>query len=152
MPHAPPRKRSSSSRAGRAEIISSSPYKKTLSESLAVKKDRQKTPTRSKRRSTPAVNNKPSTNEDQAVRKQGHQGKRKAATSTSGKGQKKKRPEPSRAEAESDDELCLYCNEHYSESGWTQCQVCLKWAHDICGGVSTSQLHFVCELCASSSQ
>ncbi|GLV46268.1 hypothetical protein CBL_12345 [Carabus blaptoides fortunei] len=49
----------------------------------------------------------------------------------------------SNAEDDEEDVPCLYCNELFSKSRsgeqWLQCQVCSKWCHTDCAGVSKKQ-------------
>jgi len=62
--------------------------------------------------------------------------------------------EPQDPFGEQDDEdeaVCIYCNELYSMSKpreiWILCQVCKKWCHTECAGVSPKTKIFTCELC-----
>jgi hypothetical protein len=52
---------------------------------------------------------------------------------------------------ENEGEECLYCTEPYGSSGprekWLRCRGCLKWAHNLCSGISPSLTTFVCDLC-----
>lgn len=56
-----------------------------------------------------------------------------------------------KVESEVDDEECLYCGEFYSVSneGWIACQKCLKWAHNKCAGVDSEDDEeiLICEFC-----
>jgi hypothetical protein len=160
-PQAPPRPRQST-RAGKTAIISSSPYKNTLLESIAQKESR-----RPKTKSITVSMRKASRDSDVQLSssrprpKQNHQGlskgKSRCANKIKGneKAQSSKVCKPDRKklfkpQVDDDDmTLCLYCNEHYAESGWTQCQICSQWAHDVCAGVTPEQLNFVCEMCDS---
>jgi len=99
--------------------ISSSPYKKTLTDSLArpSKKTNLKTATKRKADNGPCVFGKATTRPGPKTVKQ------KLRTG--------------------DDDICSYCHESDAESVWTQCQVCLQSAHDICAGISKDQHNFV---------
>lgn len=50
-----------------------------------------------------------------------------------------------------DDVACIYCNELFSRSKsqeWgLKCQICQKWAHCDCAGVSRKTKNFVCDVC-----
>jgi hypothetical protein len=54
-------------------------------------------------------------------------------------------------QVEIESEACLYCTEPHGSSGsrekWLRCRVCLKWAHNLCAGISPSLTTFVSELC-----
>lgn len=57
---------------------------------------------------------------------------------------------------ETDDEedaACIFCNELFSRSRtretWLRCQVCNKWAHAECAGVSKSSKRFICDICCT---
>ena len=47
---------------------------------------------------------------------------------------------------------CLYCDESFGASvsgeGWACCNACKQWAHDECAGLDEHDLEFTCELCA----
>lgn len=50
-----------------------------------------------------------------------------------------------------DDCACLYCNDLFSRSRskekWFQCQLCQKWTHADCAGLSARAKMYICELC-----
>ena len=143
LPKAAPRPQSK--RAGKVEIISSSPYKHKLAEESA-----QKGSKKAKRDKAPKDK---STAYRPTKKTPSNQGNLKARPPGKSKVSKNTRTVPNLKKSckdQNNDELCVYCDEYYAESGWTQCQMCCKWAHDVCAGVSPTQRNFVCDFCDDS--
>ncbi|XP_018578256.1 uncharacterized protein LOC108916477 [Anoplophora glabripennis] len=126
---------------GKAEILTDSPYKNELNESLQLIKRKKeekeiKAATRNLKFSS-NVNGKTTA---------------KKSTMTSKKNIAAKQYEEDESESsDSSDAECLYCNEFYSKSieGWIACVKCHKWAHNSCGGIDEEDddTVFICEFC-----
>ncbi|XP_050509245.1 jerky protein homolog-like [Diabrotica virgifera virgifera] len=50
---------------------------------------------------------------------------------------------------DNDDAVCIFCEESYSSNSrgetWIKCQSCLLWAHNECAGAETE--HYMCDFC-----
>ena len=55
----------------------------------------------------------------------------------------------SQSDAADENDECFYCNESSAVSidGWIRCEVCSRWAHDVCAGVEDDDDDFICEFC-----
>lgn len=129
-----------SRKKGKTVIMTESPYKRELQDSIAMKAGKEK----------------------KKEKKKGGESFKDAAKETSNKKSlsntsrcshksKKKKEKIEDSESKVDDEECLYCGEFYSVSNeeWIACQKCLKWAHNKCAGVDSDDDDgiLVCELC-----
>lgn len=126
----------SSRKKGKTAILTSTPYKEELEQSLQEKK-KEKTPKQK------AIKRKIDS-EDKKHKESTKSIKKK-------KGKKEWDDSSGSEEQEDGDAECLYCEELYSKSceGWIACSTCLRWAHNSCAGMDDEEddIVFVCELC-----
>jgi len=125
-----------------------SPYKKKLIEA-AAQKDKGKCSSAKKRKAS-ALDQQVSPTEQNLNGLQCRKGKSKSASKIKAKPSSKAQKRKKSSQQAVDDTVCLYCKESFAESAWTQCQVCLQWAHDICADITPTQRNFVCDLCSES--
>lgn len=124
---------------GSASIITSSPYKRKLEESLA-----KKSPAPGKRVKCmlDASNAVPSTSRGPAPQKKNVTSTKKAKEVN--KGSKK-------TKEDADDVTCLICCSLYrcSKPGeiWIQCRECQDWAHEECADAGAPGENWTCDLC-----
>lgn len=132
-------------RRGKTAILTSTPYKNELEESINSR-----------------ANKKPKLNLDRGIettkgKKKLTKGKKKVSKRMIKKKVQVRKPtrnkeSSSEEEDETDDAVCFYCNDLYSNSksgeGWITCQQCRKWAHEECAGVESDECEeFCCEFC-----
>lgn len=129
---------------GKTAILTSTPYKNELEESLSEKAKKVK-------RNLTQIDNPKKTI---AKEKETKGIKNKATKEKKTKGKKKKTilyVFDSESSPEEEDAECLYCQEFYSKSteGWVACNLCHLWAHNSCAGIDTDddETVFLCELC-----
>lgn len=152
-PKAPYQPRRLSNRAGKTAVISSSPYKNSLIESLQSKK--VATPSRTKKPSEPKSKeqSKPvasKSSSGSAIQGKG-KSKRSAATAgmaSSSKRRRQQQKEPSSSDDEDEEWPCVVCGESFSRPRevWLQCQECKLWAHSDC---TAGDGYFICPNCES---
>lgn len=109
---------------GKAEMLTSSPYKEKLRLTL-----------QSKRQKIACVElNKQNTNA------KGGKGQSKYA----GKGKEASKKTTSK------DYWCIFCSEQYKEpitEDWIQCSVCQQWCHERCADSNVDSNNYICDLC-----
>nr|XP_049698141.1 jerky protein homolog-like [Helicoverpa armigera] len=129
---------SSSKRTGAASLITASPYKNSLVESLNKKQEKENKKTQKKR-----SNKKPQTGKKKDLKK-----KRVAEVSSSSEDDDM--PELADSSGDEYDAECPYCSGNFSQDTrgekWAKCQGCFKWAHEECGEVASD--NFLCSLCS----
>ncbi|KAL1514397.1 hypothetical protein ABEB36_003658 [Hypothenemus hampei] len=133
-------------RRGSAALITGSPYKLKLEESLIK-------------------NNKLKITLQSSSTKQNHSKKIKAKPKPKKRKQKKVQMSSSSSsedvevqlidtdddmDKEEEDAECLYCNNFFSEDSngekWIRCKKCFRWSHEECAGIDKKDT-FVCEIC-----
>lgn len=122
-------------RRGKTVILTESPYKKELEESISAK------------------------NKNVVKRQIGKALKTNIITKKYDSSSKKKKADARDLVSSSSDEdsqpetACLYCNDLFSnsksEEGWIQCCSCKNWCHEECAGVDSDDCdQFKCDFCA----
>jgi DDE superfamily endonuclease/helix-turn-helix, Psq domain len=134
-PQAPKTKLKASQRKrGKSVILTSTPYKDELENSLKMKSPAQMN--LKKIRSNTKIQ---SLNEKQPKKVLKGKGKENMPVQSS--------------DSEEDDTECFYCNKKYSTDihgeGWIRCCSCKKWAHDACAGADDDDDIFICDHCKS---
>ena len=120
---------------GKTAILTSTPYKNELEESLSEK-------TKKVKRNLTQTNKPMKTTSKE---KKSKEIKNKVSK------EKKNKTNMSDSDPEEEDAECLYCNEFYSKSaeGWVACNLCHLWTHNSCAGIDSDddETVFACELC-----
>jgi len=127
-----------SRKKGKTVILTDSPYKNELQDTIAKKKEKEEIKERKK-----------GEKESKTVPKKKLVRRNLFKKSKCSKKSKKMKVKDS--ESGVDDEECLYCGECYSVSneGWIACQKCCKWAHNSCAGIDNDddEVILICEHC-----
>jgi hypothetical protein len=141
--------RDSAKRTGRkrkvahAAIVTSSPFKRALEESLnpkGTKRQTEKTAIKTKTQPKAAKKGK----ENMSTKNTN----RKTKTDRS----RRKVPLGNGQTDDVDEVRCLYCTELYTKSidKWVCCDGgCQQWAHELCAGKDNDPTDFICELCSN---
>ena len=120
-------------RRGKADVITSSPYKSELEENF------KKSPVVKKLKL-----NEPDKKEKNVVKK--------AAPKTKLVSKLPIADSDSSEEEDNNDDACLYCNELFSNSkakeAWIKCVSCNKWAHEACTAYDDVDEVFICDFCS----
>jgi len=152
-PKAPYQPRRLSSRAGKTAVISSSPYKNSLIESLKSKK--VATPSRTKKPSKSESNKQSNPVASKTSSGSASKGKGKSkrsaptvGTAPSSKRRRQQQKEPSSSDDEDEEWPCVVCGESFSRPRevWLQCQECKLWALSDC---TAGDGYFICPNCES---
>ncbi|KAB0790630.1 hypothetical protein PPYR_14932 [Photinus pyralis] len=134
-------------RRGKTVILTSTPYKKELEDTLAARSGQssKKMPKRNlEKKSSKQTKTVSSTSTHKTCKKQVAL---KPAPKVDESGSS------SSSEGEEDGETtCLYCNELFSnsksEEGWIKCQKCNLWAHEQCAGIEPNDADvYECDFC-----
>lgn len=136
---------------GKAQILTSSPYKRELQDSLKKKENSVKTGTKTKK-INPVCKNllfNEKKGKNILLRKQ-----KDSIDFTSSESGSDFIPNDSSDESpdrsSQDDAKCIYCNSLYSEDQrgetWVQCISCRQWARELCSGVEKD--YYLCEYCS----
>lgn len=125
-----------SRKRGKTAILTSTPYKDELEESLAARKV--------------SVEKKEKVKKNALFTSQKASIKKKVGKKI--KRMKKNNQESDSSSEDSDEDAeCLYCREFWSKSvdGWIACSVCRKWAHNACAGLESDDddTALICEFC-----
>ena len=143
IPQAPERKSNSGDRRrGKTAILTSTPYKNDLQETIAA-------------RLAKTSKKKPKLNLEDTTKKN------KVISTLSKKKVVKKQvaakvndniSSSSSDEEDDDNATCMYCNKLYSnsksEEGWIKCHKCSDWAHEQCAGIEPDDDEvFTCDFC-----
>lgn len=134
-----PKNNSSSkkTRTGAASIITASPYKNSLEESLNKKQEKEIKKGQKKR----------TIKKQQTTKKKAF--KKKKVEEVSSSSEDDDMPELADSSGDEYDAECPYCSGTFSQDTrgekWAKCQVCFKWAHEDCGDIASN--HFLCSLC-----
>lgn len=157
VPSLPPKSGNSSSRSGSAQVITSSPYKQTIEESLRKKKEAEQ---------KKVMNAQKRKQREKERAKEGTSRGKRPTSSSQGARSKRRLPfvtDPSDSDndivqlEDSDEDLsedeedaeCLFCAGRFSEDNegedWIRCCKCFKWSHTLCAG--SDDKVFICDLC-----
>ncbi|KAL3269430.1 hypothetical protein HHI36_008500 [Cryptolaemus montrouzieri] len=123
-------------RTGAASIITASPYKKSLEESLNKKQEKK---IRKDRRN----------NQLKTADKEKNPIKKKKAEEVSSSSEDDDMPELADSSGDEYDAECPYCSGNFSQDTrgekWAKCDSCFKWAHEDCGDVASNRfcVHYV---------
>lgn len=116
---------------GKTAILTSTPYKEELEESLLEKSSRSVKVKKVKRNLKQIDGPK--------------------KTSVKEKKTKERENRLTKSSSEEEDAACLYCKNFYSKSteGWVACSLCHQWAHNSCAGIDSDddETVFSCEHC-----
>lgn len=160
------------SRTGKASVITLTPYKDELQESLEKKKmktvpkknlesalesktpkqkklhkkSNETQPNKKKIKSTESNINQPSTS---GIKRPKRKAKRACSSSSSDSNESVKLNDSSSDESGGSDAECLFCMGRYSEDKhgekWAKCAQCGRWTHEDCGEIRSKI--FVCSFC-----
>ncbi|XP_055905960.1 uncharacterized protein LOC129950162 [Eupeodes corollae] len=130
---------------GKSEIITSSPYKLSLEESIQLKDGKEKKLKKKKVFKNLSLRGKEIIQiKTKRVRKKSSSSESNESNFIPDGGSD---PNPDRSNQE--DAKCLYCLSLFSEDKggetWVQCVVCTMWAHEDCSG--NEKMKFICEFC-----
>lgn len=118
-------RRQTNRKKGKASLITGSPYRKELKESLDSKKSNA-----TKKSSFQRPPKTPKTKKQQT---------------------KKKKVVNMERESDDDDAECFYCHQKFTQSsadqGWIKCNGCVEWAHESCAGCDDDEDDFICTKC-----
>lgn len=133
-----------SRKKGKTVIMTESPYKNELQESIALKAAKEEEKERKKReKSLTAAAKEKSVKKSLFTSSKFSFKPRKVG--------KKLNKKVEDSDSEEEDAECLYCRDFYSVSneGWIACQKCFKWAHNKCAGVDSEDDEeiLICEFC-----
>lgn len=124
---------------GKTAVLTSTPYKNELEESLSKKAKKVKRnlteEDKPKKTIVKETKTKGIKNNDTKEKKP-KENKSKATSNIS----------DSESSLEDEDAACLYCQEFYSKSteGWVACSLCHLWAHNSCAGIDSEDDETVC--------
>ena len=140
--------RSQKRKRGSAAILTSSPYKRQLTEERENKaaKEREKEMKKNKQSANNGVRRnilatQPTVTKNKATEKR-QQRKSKITV----------QEESSSEDGSDNDTDCMFCRDTYLRStggeGWIRCSTCLEWAHEECAGVEDEECDdFTCDFC-----
>lgn len=129
-----------SRKRGKTAILTSTPYKNELEETINQRNLKEQKKNLVKRKI------------GGVEKSTGIKAKKKKSVQTK-KSRSQKELNESSDTSEDDDTPCLYCNDLYSNStsreGWIRCRLCFKWAHNACAGIDSEDddIEFECEVC-----
>nr|CAH7767142.1 unnamed protein product [Callosobruchus chinensis] len=156
----------SNSRAGKASVITLTPYKKELQESLEKKQAKKipkknisgelkpegKITKKSAKESTSVLQKNPISRQDQPSTSGLKRRRRKRQSSSSSSSESDNSftlADSSSDESGGSDAECLFCTGKFSEDKhgeqWAKCSYCDRWAHEECG--ETKDSNFICSFC-----
>nr|CAH7748300.1 unnamed protein product [Callosobruchus chinensis] len=156
----------SNSRAGKASVITLTPYKKELQESLEKKQAKKipkknisgelkpegKIKKKSAKESTSVLQKNPISRQDQPSTSGLKRRRRKRQSSSSSSSESDNSftlADSSSDESGGSDAECLFCTGKFSEDKhgeqWAKCSYCDRWAHEECG--ETKDSNFICSFC-----
>jgi len=132
-----------------AEIITQSPYKKKLEESIAnAAKGLEQKESREKKGEKRRVAQAKVTVENKSKQKKTKENATRKGT------RKAKKPKQTKNKSSSGDHCnttrCLVCAESNDED-WIQCNNCHSWVHEACANIQHT-LYYYCDNCISNSQ
>lgn len=139
-------KRKTNRKKGKAAILTDSPYKLQLQESICkAKKQKESKEERARKKLLFNASKRKSTTQKKLVKLE-----RKKTIKKEVQTEEEMADSLHSSESEDDTE-CLYCKECYSNSieGWIMCRSCLNWAHNSCAGVDNDDddAILICEFC-----
>lgn len=139
VPRLPKNNSSKKTRTGSASIITGSPYKNSLEESLNKKQEKE-----NKKEQKKLTNRKRQTMKKKIFEK-------KKVEEVSSSSEDDDMPELADSSGDEYDAECPYCSGNFSQDTrgekWVKCQVCFKWTHEDCGEVASNR--FLCSLCVN---
>uniref|UniRef100_A0A146KT86 Tigger transposable element-derived protein 6 n=1 Tax=Lygus hesperus TaxID=30085 RepID=A0A146KT86_LYGHE len=148
------RKRRVNRNRGATDILTSSPYKAKLMETLSKT---EKSPTtgrkpRQKSRGEKEMRNAKGADKEEAQKKK-KKGKKRKISSSEGEEEEDEVWVPSSDEDNEEcTDACMHCNallsDNMTQEEWSACSVCKELAHDSCSGFDPAQQeNFVCDFC-----
>ena len=132
-------------KAAHAEIVTSSPFKRALEDSVKAKE------AQNVKKANKAQLKKMSSKKSSRGNPKSKTNKRGRKTARAKKDDAHQLNAGAAIQGGSEDCRCLYCQELYLDSidGWVCCVGgCNQWTHELCAGKNNDQTDFVCELCS----